>query len=84
MVRSLPAQAITPVGLTGNSITALFSSYLSFSKSWELGDRAQVAWPACVALAEGVEGSMDIVKNREYAIGCASLLTCAWHAFVHV
>lgn len=64
------------MGLTGNGITGLFGSYLSSSDAWDLGNKSQVAWPACVAVAEGASGTMDAVHGTAYAVGCASLLTC--------
>ena len=70
--RSLPAQTIQPIGRVDSSgTTALFTTYLSFSGAWTLGNRTLAAFPSCVTRAKGSTGMAAAVHDTPFAIGCA-------------
>lgn len=70
--RSLPAQTIQPIGRVDSSgTTALFTTYLSFSGAWTLGNRTLAAFPPCVTRAKGSAGMAAAVHDTPFAIGCA-------------
>ncbi|KAK9842451.1 hypothetical protein WJX81_000763 [Elliptochloris bilobata] len=73
---SLPAHAILPVGrIEGSGTTSLFSSYLTFSGAWNLGNRTLVAFPSCVNRVKGTPGMITAVQSTPFAIGYAEVGT---------
>ena len=69
--------------IDGSGTTSLFSSYLSFSGAWSLGNRTLVAFPACVTRVKGTPGIITAVQNTPFAIGCGSLLYLPSLAWLH-